>query len=117
MIEATRRKDLGLLDLNRMLTAWLERVYHRRTHSETGAAPADRFTDGAAPRHATAGELHEAFLWSERRVVSKSATVSLHGNQYEIAISTCADGPSSSSLTRSAWTASRFATRATASAK
>ena len=83
LVEATRRDDLSLPDLNRMLTAWLERVYHQRTHSETQAAPAERFTL-AQPRYATADELHEAFLWSERRVVSKSATVSLHGNQYEV---------------------------------
>jgi putative transposase len=28
--------------------------------------------------------LHEAFLWSEQRQVTKTATVSLHGNSYEV---------------------------------
>jgi putative transposase len=28
--------------------------------------------------------LHEAFLWSEFRVVTKTATVSLHGNAFEV---------------------------------
>ena len=29
-------------------------------------------------------ELHEAFLWSEHRTVTKTATVSLHSNTYEV---------------------------------
>lgn len=28
--------------------------------------------------------LAEAFLWSERRTVTKTATLSLHGNRYEV---------------------------------
>jgi putative transposase len=28
--------------------------------------------------------LREAFLWSQERTVTKTATVSLHGNQYEV---------------------------------
>ena len=32
----------------------------------------------------TPAALHEAFLWSERRLVAKTATVSLHGNTYEV---------------------------------
>ena len=28
--------------------------------------------------------LHEAFLWSQRRRVTKTATISLHGNRYEV---------------------------------
>ena len=33
--------DLG--ELNRLFAAWVETVYHRRVHSETGEAPLDRF--------------------------------------------------------------------------
>jgi hypothetical protein len=30
------------------------------------------------------GELHEAFLWSAQRLVTKTATVSLHSNTYQV---------------------------------
>jgi hypothetical protein len=32
----------------------------------------------------TPADLTEAFLWSEQRVVTKTATVSLHGNTYQV---------------------------------
>ena len=32
----------------------------------------------------TAADLTEAFLWSEYRMVTKTATVSLHGNTFEV---------------------------------
>jgi len=82
LIEAGRR-ELSLPELNRLLRAWLERSYHRRAHSETGEAPAKRFA-AARPRYVSEVELHDAFLWSLTRVVSKTATVSLHGNSYEV---------------------------------
>lgn len=81
--EATRREDLSLPELNRLLRAWLERSYHRRAHTETQEAPAVRFA-AQRPRYVTEEELREAFLWSVGRVVSKTATVSLHGNRYEV---------------------------------
>lgn len=81
--EAQRREGLSLPELNRLLRAWLERSYHRRAHSETGQPPALRFAS-ARPRYVGPEELREAFLWSLRRVVSKTATVSLHGNRYEV---------------------------------
>lgn len=87
--EAQRREGLSLPELNRLFSAWLERVYHRRPHSETSQAPAERFTAGGAPRYASAAELYEAFLWCERRTVSKTATVSLHGNRYEVDPALC----------------------------
>lgn len=73
--------DLG--ELNRLFTAWVEGVYHRRFHSETGQAPLDRF-DVTGVRFPSAAELHEAFLWSEHRTVTKVATVSLFGNYYQV---------------------------------
>lgn len=72
--------------LNRMFTAWVETVYHPRVHSETGAAPLARWTDGVSeplPRPSPA-QLREAFLWSEHRTVTRTATVSLHGNHYQV---------------------------------
>lgn len=75
--------------LNRQFTAWVEIEYHRRVHSETGQAPVDRWDEyweraGHRPITATAEQLTEAFLWSEQRTVTKTATVSLHGNIYEV---------------------------------
>jgi len=80
-IAVTIPADLG--ELNRLFAAWVEGVYHRQVHSETGQAPFDRF-DAGIVRLPTAGELHEAFLWSESRVVTKVATVSLLGNHYQV---------------------------------
>ncbi|MDZ7881455.1 MAG: DDE-type integrase/transposase/recombinase [Mycobacterium sp.] len=79
----------ALLELNRLLTAWIETEYHRRTHSETGQTPLDRWDAGwsrlgRTPAMPTAPDLTEAFLWSEYRTVTKTATVSLHGNTYQV---------------------------------
>jgi putative transposase len=79
----------ALLQLNRLLTAWIETEYHRRTHTETGQSPLDRWDAGwvrlgRTPAMPTAADLTEAFLWSEYRMVTKTATVSLHGNTYQV---------------------------------
>jgi putative transposase len=82
-----RRHVASISELNRLFTAWAETVYHRREHSETGQAPLQRWADGwqgTAPPLPDPAQLHEAFLWSERRTVRKTATVSLHGNTYQV---------------------------------
>jgi putative transposase len=81
-IEANPPSDLA--ELNRLFTAWVETVYHRRVHSETGEAPIARLLSGGTPTLPSPEQLHEAFLWSETRMVTKVATVSLHGNVYEV---------------------------------
>jgi putative transposase len=68
-----------LAELNRLFSAWLEVVYHRRVHSETEQTPLERFDAAGAP-----ALLREAFLWSQERTVTKTATVSLHANVYEV---------------------------------
>jgi putative transposase len=77
----------ALLELNRLFTAWVEQVYHRRVHSETQATPLARWdaawTD-APPQRPTPAALAEAFRWEARRRVTKTATVSLHGNTYQV---------------------------------
>lgn len=73
-----------LSELNRLFSAWLEVVYHRRVHSETGQTPLERFDAAGAPPLPTPALLREAFLWSQERTVTKTATVSLHSNQYEV---------------------------------
>jgi putative transposase len=69
--------------LNQLFAAWVETVYHRAVHSETGQTPLERFAT-ITPRYPTAAQLHEAFLWSETRTVTKTATVSLFANSYEV---------------------------------
>ena len=73
-----------LVELNRLFSAWLEVVYHRRVHSETEQTPLARFEQAGAPALPTPALLREAFLWSQERTVTKTATVSLHANQYEV---------------------------------
>ena len=74
-----------LTELNRLFSAWLEVVYHRRVHSETGQTPLERFDAAGAPALPTPALLREAFLWSRERTVTKTATVSsCTGNTYEV---------------------------------
>jgi hypothetical protein len=79
----------ALLQLNSHFTAWCETVYHRRVHTETSQTPLARWQEGwerlgHGPSMASADALTEAFLWSAHRVVTKSATISLHGNVYQV---------------------------------
>jgi transposase InsO family protein len=75
-------------DLNRKFAAWVETVYHRRVHSETGQPPADRYAQGwpadAGPRRPSPDQLRQAFLWVATRQVTKTATVSLNGSVYAV---------------------------------
>jgi putative transposase len=82
--EPGRHYVADLLELNRLFTAWVETVYHRRTHSETGQAPLARWQAGGPFPLPTPAALAEAFLWEQRRSVTKTATVSLHGNTYQV---------------------------------
>ena len=78
------RQVQDLAEMNRLFTAWVETVYHRRTHSETGAAPLARWMHGAPFPVPAPADLAEAFRWSEHRTVSKTALVSLQGNRYQV---------------------------------
>jgi putative transposase len=79
---ASRVKDLA--ELNRLFTAWTETVYHVRGHSETGQAPLARWEAGGPFPLPAAADLADAFRWSEWRTVTKTATVSMHGNRYQV---------------------------------
>ncbi len=81
---AGRHHVADLLELNRLLGAWVEQVYHHQIHSETGQAPLARWSAGGPVALPTPTALAEAFLWEERRMVTKTATVSLHGNLYQV---------------------------------
>lgn len=91
LVEIDTQADDGsgcesLADLNRLFTAWLHQQYHRSRHSETGATPAERYhAEGRArPPRPDPALLRRAFLWREQRKVTAFATVSLHGNRYEV---------------------------------
>jgi putative transposase len=82
--EPGRHHVTGLGELNRLFTAWVEQIYHRQVHSETGQAPIERFTAGGPFPLPGPAALREAFLWSAHRQVTKTATVSLLGNVYQV---------------------------------
>ncbi len=81
-------RPVDMAELERTLQAWIERVYHRRAHTETKLTPIGRW-GGFTPRYPTAPQLREAFLWEEKRLVTKTATVSLLGNRYEVDQALC----------------------------
>jgi putative transposase len=91
LVEVTGQADqpgrhhvADLATLNRLFAAWTEQVYHRTVHSETGQPPLQRWTAGGPFPLPTPQLLAEAFLWEEHRRVTKTATVSLHGNTYQV---------------------------------
>src|SRR6266508_3909746 len=85
LVELAARGGAADLDeLNRLFAAWVEGVYHRRVHAETGCPPLERFLLAGPPQLPDPALLREAFCWAERRTASKTATVSLHGNRYQV---------------------------------
>jgi putative transposase len=74
----------SLAELNSLFTAWVEQVYHQRVHTETQTPPLARFLAAGPPVPTPAVLLGEAFRWGEWRTVTKTATVSLQGNLYEV---------------------------------
>jgi len=91
LVEITGEPDIvgrhhvtDLAELNRHFAAWVETVYHRQVHSETSQTPLDRWLAGDPVALPAPETLAEAFLWEEHRRVTKTATVSLHGNSYEV---------------------------------
>ena len=77
-------KVTDLVRLNELFTGWVETVYHQRVHTQTQQRPLERFLAEGPPTLPTPQLLREAFLWSHQRRVSKTATLSLHGNTYEV---------------------------------
>ena len=77
----------SLPELNQSLLAWVEVVYHRKLHSETGQAPLERHRQDPAPatRPIDPQELRAAFLHRDQRKVTKTATFSFRGNRYRVA--------------------------------
>jgi putative transposase len=84
LVELEDRPPASLEDLGRVFQAWVEQVYHRRVHTETRQTPLERFLAAGPPTLPNELALTGAFRWSERRTVSKTGTVSMHGNTYEV---------------------------------
>jgi transposase InsO family protein len=76
-----------LAQLNESLLAWLEVVYHRKVHSETGQAPLERYRQDQAPstRPVDPTDLRQAFLHRIQRKVTSTATFSFQRNRYRVA--------------------------------
>ena len=74
----------SVTDLEELFGAWVHQVYHQAVHGETGQAPAARFAAaGSRLRQIAPEAIGEAFLWQDFRTVTKTATISLHGNRYQ----------------------------------
>jgi putative transposase len=84
LVELGDRPPASLEELNRIFQSWVEQVYHRRVHTETGQTPLERFLAAGPPPLPYELALTAAFRWSERRTVSKTGKVAMHGNTYEV---------------------------------
>ena len=72
-------------ELNDYFMAWAEQVANTRVHAETRQAPIERFgAEGFTPTIPPPGLLGEAFRWSVVRKVTKTATISLLANRYQV---------------------------------
>ncbi len=79
-----RGEVTDLPGLNQVLHLWLDQVYHRRTHSQTGATPAERLPEPVRPVRDVAAH-EQTFLWQATRTVRRAGcTVSLFGNTYAL---------------------------------
>lgn len=77
----------SLEELNALFTGWVNMVYHHQQHTTTGQTPLARWEaawEHREPVRKSLAEIREAFLWSDVRTVSKTGTVSLHSNLYEV---------------------------------
>ncbi|MGH7751714.1 MAG: Mu transposase C-terminal domain-containing protein, partial [Gemmatimonadales bacterium] len=80
--------QVGSLDeLNTLFTAWVNMAYHHQQHTGTGQTPLARWEaswERRTPVRKSLEAIREAFLWSDVRTVTKTGTVSLHSNTYEV---------------------------------
>lgn len=84
LTEAEHHGIVTFDELNDRFIAWVEQVANLRVHAETGQRPLDRFLAGGPLRMPDPAVLAEAFRWSVTRAVTKTATVSLQGNRYQV---------------------------------
>ncbi|RAN69567.1 hypothetical protein B5P43_35420 [Bacillus sp. SRB_336] len=77
----------SLEELNALFTSWVQMTYHRTVHSGTGQTPLarwDRGWENRSPDRRSPEVIAEAFRWAVTRRVSKTATVSLLSNTYQV---------------------------------
>jgi putative transposase len=89
LLEAEHTGIAALDELNDRFAAWAEQVLNTRVHAETGQTPIGRWLAGGPGRAADPVLMREAFRWSAVRMVTKTATVSLAGNHYQVDPSLC----------------------------
>jgi len=84
--ELPRSSVTTLPQLSESLLAWIEVVYHRKVHSETGQAPLERFRQdpASATRPLDPEALRAAFLHRAQRKVTKTATFPFQRNRYAV---------------------------------
>jgi putative transposase len=71
-------------ELNDFFMAWAEQVANARIHAETHQAPIERFLENYTGSIPPPAVLAEAFRWSTVRRVTKTATVSIFANRYQV---------------------------------
>jgi transposase InsO family protein len=78
----------NLTDLNARLWAWIEGVYHQRSHKGlNGLTPLSRFQQDIAKLRTVehhVGRLDEIFYHREKRKVNKDGTVAYEGDSFEV---------------------------------
>jgi putative transposase len=83
----TEAEAVGITSFEQMnddFSAWAEQVANTRVHAETRQTPIARFLADGPPALPDAQVVREAFRWSVMRRVTKTATVSLYANRYEV---------------------------------
>jgi putative transposase len=84
LVEAEARGIASFAELNDRFLAWAEQVCNTRLHAETGQTPVERFLGHGPLRAAEPSLLREAFRWAVVRRVTRTASVSLAGNRYQV---------------------------------
>jgi putative transposase len=79
----------SLEELNTKLSAWIQTVYHQRSHSATGQSPEYRYQQAAKSLRQwdERQDLEPLFYLRLERTVRKNGTVRLDGDLYEVPLS------------------------------
>lgn len=82
--EAAHAELKTLEELNLAFWAWLDQ-YNRKKHGSTNMPPLERWEKGKdVVRYPHPADVHDLFLWEETRLVKKTGTLSLSGNEYRV---------------------------------
>lgn len=86
LAEARAKGPKTLDDLNRWFWAWLEIAYHHKHHDSLGMPPLTFWMRQVERiRYPDPDALETIFLWRDTRSVTKVHTLSLCGNEFEVA--------------------------------